>query len=123
MHNFEADRWPCGNPETGYKDTDGSPTKTFALNQGKGSIAFEKCFGKRLQEELYDLEKDPECMNNLATDERYGETLRGMKKELFEELKIQGDPRMLGKGDVFDNYVHSKKPRYYEKFMKSKNKK
>ena len=122
MHNFESDRWPCGNPETGYKDTDGSPTKTFALNQGKGSVAFEKCFGKRLQEELYDLEKDPECMNNLATDERYTEILRVMKKELFEELKIQEDPRMLGKGDVFDNYVHSKKPGYYEKFMKSKKK-
>ncbi|NQY36972.1 MAG: hypothetical protein HRT37_18825 [Alteromonadaceae bacterium] len=40
-----------------------------------------------------------------------------MKKELFAELKHQGDPRMHGKGDVFDDYVHSLKSGYYEKFM------
>ena len=28
LHNFEPTRWPGGNPETGYLDTDGSPTKT-----------------------------------------------------------------------------------------------
>ena len=123
MHNFHPERWPCGNPETGFRDTDGSPTKIFALKQGEGSLAFEKCFGMRPQEELYDLEKDPECLNNLAMDERYRETMAQMKKELFEELKKQGDPRMLGNGDVFDNYKHSKKPGYYEKFMKSKEKK
>lgn len=27
-----------------------------------------------------------------------------MKGRLFEQLKLQEDPRILGKGDVFDNY-------------------
>src|SRR5207253_1817442 len=29
VHNFAPDRWPCGNPETGYQDTDDSPTKSL----------------------------------------------------------------------------------------------
>ena len=31
IHNFEPDRWPMCNPETGYLNTDGSPTKTEVL--------------------------------------------------------------------------------------------
>ena len=31
LHNFEPDRWPAGNPETGYLNCDGSPTKTAIL--------------------------------------------------------------------------------------------
>ncbi|MFM7837814.1 MAG: heparan N-sulfatase, partial [Planctomycetaceae bacterium] len=29
--NYEPSRWPAGNPETGYLDTDGSPTKSLIL--------------------------------------------------------------------------------------------
>ncbi|MHC4994952.1 MAG: sulfatase family protein, partial [Planctomycetota bacterium] len=32
LENFEPDRWPIGNPETGYLNSDGSPTKTEILN-------------------------------------------------------------------------------------------
>ena len=32
LRNFKTDRWPAGNPETGYLNTDGSPTKTVILN-------------------------------------------------------------------------------------------
>lgn len=122
MHNFEADRWPCGNPETGYLDTDKSPTKNFTLSGGEGSLAYDKCFGKKQAEELYDLEKDPECMDNLAYTPEYKEILKRMKQQLFEDLKAQGDPRMHGKGHVFDAYKHSKSPGFYEK-LKQRNKK
>ncbi len=27
LKNYEPKRWPAGNPETGYLDTDGSPTR------------------------------------------------------------------------------------------------
>jgi N-sulfoglucosamine sulfohydrolase len=35
IRNYEPDRWPTGNPETGYLDTDGSPTKTEILYAGR----------------------------------------------------------------------------------------
>ena len=31
IHNFETDRWPAGNPETGYLNIDGSPTKSVLI--------------------------------------------------------------------------------------------
>ena len=62
-------RWPAGNPETGYLNCDGGPTKTGVL-QGRtdpqGRRFWELCFGKRPQEELYDLRRDPDCLDNLA---------------------------------------------------------
>jgi N-sulfoglucosamine sulfohydrolase len=32
LHNFEPARWPAGNPETGYLNTDGGATKTVILD-------------------------------------------------------------------------------------------
>ena len=116
MHNFESERWPCGNPETGYRDTDGSPTKSFVLSQGAGSVEFEKCMGFRPEEELYDIVNDPDCMKNLASSPEYEQLKKKMKTKLFGELKRQGDPRMHNMGHVFDAYPHTKKG-YYEKFM------
>ena len=31
--NFETDRWPGGNPETGYLNCDGSPIKSLLIDQ------------------------------------------------------------------------------------------
>ena len=31
IRNFEPSRWPACNPETGYLNTDGSPTKTQCI--------------------------------------------------------------------------------------------
>lgn len=50
LENAEPTRWPCGNPETGYLDTDASPTKTFILQarRDKGSDPYwDLCFGRR----------------------------------------------------------------------------
>jgi hypothetical protein len=32
-----------------------------------------------------------------------------MQSRRFSDLKVQGDPRMLDKGDVFDRYEHANK--------------
>jgi N-sulfoglucosamine sulfohydrolase len=125
LYNYKLDRWPTGNPELGYLDCDGSPTKTEILNlfrSGKDASFWNGSFGKRtVQEELYDISADPECMNNLASDERYAEVKREMKLRMERELEAQNDPRMFGNGDVFDEYgfaqtlPHAKN--YYERFM------
>lgn len=108
--NFKPERWPAGNPETGYLNTDGSPTKSEILDlnrKGIDSSYWHYAFGKRPREEFYDLEKDPQCLENLAFDENYFSLKKGLKKLLIKDLKEQGDPRVLGNGDVFDKYPYS----------------
>lgn len=83
MHNFEPDRWPSGNPETGYRDTDASPTKTATLRHKPGTQEYDKCYGKRPLEELFDLERDPECIKNLAAHPGHETLRKRMKVELF----------------------------------------
>jgi arylsulfatase A-like enzyme len=123
IHNFKTDRWPVCNPETGYLNTDGGPTKTYILdmNRVKGNpLYWDLNFGLRENEELYNIEKDPDCVLNLASYPEYEDQLRIMKAQLFHELAEQGDPRMFGNGDVFDNYPYAaeEKRNFYEKFMK-----
>jgi N-sulfoglucosamine sulfohydrolase len=110
MHTFEPDRWPMGNPETGYLNTDRSPTKTSILEmrrEGGDKKFWDLCFGKRAAEELYDLGKDPDCLKNLMANPEKAAVARKLKEELFTKLKAQGDPRMFGKGEVFDRYPYA----------------
>ncbi|MCX7046985.1 MAG: sulfatase, partial [Candidatus Sumerlaeota bacterium] len=123
LHNFEPSRWPCVNPETGYLDSDGGPTKSEVLKaraDPKQKRFWDACFGKRPQEELYDLKKDPDCINNLADHADFRVRAAQLKQQLFEELKAQEDPRMFGKGQVFDEYPHANEQMrgFYERTMK-----
>ncbi|MGH9340180.1 MAG: sulfatase-like hydrolase/transferase [Acidobacteriota bacterium] len=122
IHNFETSRWPAGNPETGYLNCDGSPTKTAILEtrtDPNQKHFWQSSFGKRPQEELYDLRKDPDCLINLAGEAGYGALKQQLKHQLFGELKAQKDPRMFGNGHVFENYPYSdeKFRHFYERFM------
>lgn len=113
IHNFAPDRWPCGDPKLGLKDTDGSPTKSLIDQLGEGDRFWQMSFGKRPQVELFDLAKDPDCIHNLAEDEAYKTKAAALREKLFDELKKQSDPRVLGNGDVFENYdsAGNKKPK------------
>ncbi len=67
-------RWPAGNPETGYLDTDGSPTKTNILElgrQNRDDRYWKLNFGMRQADELYSLQKDNDCEENLANDTKF----------------------------------------------------
>jgi hypothetical protein len=46
----------------------------------------------RVPEELYDLEKDPDCLTNLAGDPAYAKTLVAYRTQLLGNLKATGDP-------------------------------
>lgn len=121
--NFEPDRWPSGNPETGYLDTDGSPTKSEILaanRKGQYHNLWLLDFGKRPAEELYRTDEDPYSIKNLANDPAYAKIKANLKNQLEWELKTQQDPRMFGNGAVFDNYPYAE-PRvinFYERYMK-----
>ncbi len=125
LRNFATDRWPSGNPETGYLNCDGSPTKSLILQMhrsdpGGGSLYWDLCFGMRPPEELYNLMDDPSCIRNLADKSEYAVLMESMNKQLSDELKSQGDPRFLGFPDIFDQYqfAEPKRRNYYERFMK-----
>ncbi len=110
LHNFKTDRWPVGNPEVGYPNVDGSPTKSYILNtrRNTGDLTYwQRSFGKRPDLELYDIKNDPFCMNNLATESKYAKVIKKMNKEMAKKLIKQEDPRMVGNGDIFDNYPYS----------------
>jgi arylsulfatase A-like enzyme len=121
LRNFKPDRWPAGNPETGYLNTDGSPTKTYVLDtrRKKGVIEFWQLnFGKRPAEELYNIDEDPYCMNNLAEVENFDDIKAKLNDKLTKKLTEQNDPRILGNGDVFDNYEYSGAVQnYYNRYM------
>lgn len=121
LRNYEPERWPAGNPETGYLDTDASPTKTFLLEAGRKDRAdrfWQLNFGMRPAVELYDLGKDPEAVKNLADSEQHRETAVRLESEMTARLEEQGDPRMFGRGEVFDGYPVSNEAirNYYDRF-------
>jgi N-sulfoglucosamine sulfohydrolase len=122
MRNFEPTRWPAGNPETGYLNTDGGATKTFILDAHRkdaGDLFWALCFGKHPAEELYNLKYDPDCLNNLAASPDQQARKEQLQAQLFTELKQQGDPRMFGHGEVFEAEPYAGKERnFYERFMR-----
>jgi len=118
IRNYYPDRWPAGNPETGYRNVDDSPTKTFLL--GSFDEHYKLSFGKRPAEELYAVIEDPECMKNLALDQKYTLVRRKLLERMEEMLRSEGDPRMLGNEKFFDTirYVGPRK-HSYEAWLKN----
>ena len=123
LYNYDISLWPAGNPEIGYLDIDGSPTKTEILRQfrtGENDFYWKLSMGKReSNEEFFNLAQDSECMNNLAENPEFAKVKQEMKTRMEKVLKEQQDPRMFGNGDVFNSYGYSNKIgwNYYERFM------
>ncbi|MEM9260414.1 MAG: sulfatase, partial [Bacteroidota bacterium] len=103
LRNFYPDRWPAGDPEAilsvgAYGDVDNSITKMLILAgiapPGDETNYYQLAFAKRPAEELYDLAKDPEQLQNLAEDERYEATRSTLRRRLEGHLRETKDPRM-----------------------------
>lgn len=124
IRNFEPDRWPMGSPEgprkgedastreelenntfIAFPDMDAGPTKAWMLmhrDDPQWREQFRLGFGKRPAEELYDLTKDPDYMNNVAGDPAYAAVRERLWKRLSTTLKATGDPRVHGDGKTFE---------------------
>jgi len=121
LRNYEPSRWPAGNPETGYLDTDGSPTKSLILDRGRAERTdrfWQLNFGMRPGDELYDLRADRDCVRNLALDPAHADRMAALRQRMETMLTAQGDPRMEGRGHVFDDYIPANGGGLYEKFMR-----
>ncbi|MGL5017234.1 MAG: sulfatase family protein [Luteolibacter sp.] len=119
LRNYEPSRWPASNPETGYLDTDGGATKSLILELGRANRAdpfWQLNFGMRPTDELYDLNNDRDCVRNLATAQP--ERVTTLRQRMETMLKAQGDPRMAGRGEIFDRYKPTDGDGLYEKFMR-----
>jgi hypothetical protein len=100
VRNYEPDRWPAGNPETGYRNVDDGPTKQLVLS--RFDEQYRRSFGKRPAEELYLIKTDPECLNNVANDLKYVAAKRKLLERMEELLRAEGDPRMMGNERFFE---------------------
>lgn len=122
LQNFETDRWPAGNPETGYLNCDGSPMKTQILEMrraGANQTWWHLSFGKRPGEELYQVSEDEDCLHNLIESGTHVTTKAYLRDLMILDLKRHGDPRMFGKGGLFDDYPYYDKntAHFFERFM------
>jgi N-sulfoglucosamine sulfohydrolase len=110
VKNYEPKRWPAGNPETGYLNCDGSPTKTVCLDAKENPETekyWEMAFDKRAPEEVYNIRTDKDCMNNLAEDPEYSVKKSALREKMEKELKKQGDLRMIGRGAEYEKYPYA----------------
>jgi arylsulfatase A-like enzyme len=102
VRNHEPDRWPAGNPETSYPNCDNGPTKTLITS--RFDAYYRLSFGKRPNEELYRVKDDADCVRNLAADPSLKDVKRRLAAEMEAFLREDGDPRMFGRGAIFEGY-------------------
>lgn len=124
VQNFHPDRWPAGDPtkfdktgklEDAFMDIDDSPSKKFIINNREDKAIrnyFLASTMKRSEAELYDIAKDPSCMNNLANDPAYKKTVADLKKRLFTKLKKTSDSRISKNPEIWESYPKLKGPVY-----------
>ena len=125
IRNFAPDRWPIGDPQglddlsaeapsydilcndtlAVYADLDGSPTKAWMIHhRAEESVRdlYEMGFGKRPEEELYNVRSDPHHMENLAKKPEFQAIRRDLSDRLSAELRDNGDPRIIEPDCPFD---------------------
>ena len=123
IRNFKPERWPLGYPAdlsdrntptqedleantyAAFADMDASPTKAWLVlhrNESQWKKFYEIAFAKRPGEELYDLRKDPNQMNNVAAEAAYAKEKSKLSGQLMKILTDAGDPRVTGDGNTFE---------------------
>ena len=121
--NFKPHRWPLGDPFrldgdnppsvkelTNHTfctlaDEDAGPTKAWMVmnrKDPKWQPIYEKVYGKRPREELYDIAKDPHQMTNVIADSAYAEIAKSLRERLMAELTRSDDPRVVDDGAYFE---------------------
>jgi len=121
VRNYEPDRWPAGDPDFqsphqgSYGDIDNGPTKTYMMeHKDDPTVAplFQLDFGKRSGEELYDVNKDPCQIHNLADNPAFAKVKKKLRNQLERYQHDTKDPRVNGKSP-WDHY-----PYYYKDYWK-----
>lgn len=118
LRNLHPERWPAGDPEyywsvDEFGDVDYTPTKRL-LEAGDKDPKFDRyfqlAFGKRPEEELFDLARDPGQVRNVAGDPSYAATLQQLRERVSRWMEATGDPRVKGDTDFWDRAPYYAKP-------------
>jgi uncharacterized sulfatase len=123
IRNFEPDRWPLGDPKAvteksapsanelehntfiAFADMDASPTRAWLVahrHDPKWKWHYNYAFGKRPGQELYDIAKDPDQVQNVAADPAYASVKKELAARLMQILTDAGDPRVVDGGQTFE---------------------
>lgn len=115
IRNYAPDRWPMGDPRgvtdtkapdlavlardtfVAFADMDASPTKAWLVGHRKDAKwkeYYDRAFGKRPAEELYDLRMDPDQVKNVAESAGYAADKKRLAERLTKILTDSGDPRV-----------------------------
>lgn len=91
-----------------YGDIDHSPSKTYMIrhrNDENVKDLFAHAFGKQPREMLFDIKKDPACLNNLAQDSDFNAVKEELHNRLFQYLEETKDARVVGNNpDIYESY-------------------
>ncbi len=119
LRNLRPDRWPAGDPEKHeipdnphpqvdvgiFADCDQGPTKELVMAD-RGSRHFRLAFEKRPAEELYDLARDPQQLENVAGRPEHAEAQKKLRADLDRWMAETADPRALNDDDRWDRYPY-----------------
>ncbi len=114
IRNFHPERWPAGDPEMyvsvgPFGDIDGGPTKDLLLQRPDDPALvryFTLATAKRPAEELYDLRKDPEQLENVAAKREYAGAKAALQQSLQTWMRDTRDPRAAADSDPWDRYPY-----------------
>ncbi len=120
IRNYYPERWPAGSPQkydsvtydqaseivtsqlggetAGYHDIDACPTFSWMLShrdQPHVATLLDAAVGLRPADELYAIQTDPACLDNLADDPQQAATLKRLQEQLSDYLHSTGDLREL----------------------------
>lgn len=113
IRNLKPDRWPAGDSNlvskrVKYGDIDGGPSKEYILQHqhDAGIVMFASlALNKRPLEELYDLNKDPGQLKNIAGVKAFQPELKKLRNQLDKWMRETNDPRLKG-GDQIEKYPY-----------------
>ena len=118
-HMYGLDQKGVHHPEFAFTDVDAAPSKSYLIenyNNPEIHPFFKLAYTKRPEFELYNVNSDPYCLNNLSGKPEYKEIEHEMKTELMKELKKSADPRVTGpEKEIFDTYVRYSPTRDFPK--------
>ena len=104
--NMKPDRSPTGD---NFNEAVAAKAVTNEIIRLKDSSAqfskiYQDALGPRPEFELHNMELDPSGLINLADDPEYKEIFDKLFASLKEQLIDDGDPRLHGKGDIWESY-------------------